>query len=148
RFDLAQTYTLWSGLLGGLFLSLSYFGCDQSQVQRYLTAKSIDEARHSLLMSAFVKIPFQLLILGAGVLTFLFYVFQAPPMLFNRAYDAQIAAGPQAAEYAALQREFDTAIVERKQAAIAENREQFLASDNHLQDIRARAVVVVKKSTG
>jgi SSS family solute:Na+ symporter len=148
RFDLSQTYTLWSGLIGGLFLSLSYFGCDQSQVQRYLTAKSIDEARHSLLMSAFVKIPFQLLILGAGVLTFLFYVFQAPPMLFNRAYDTQIAAGPQAGEYAALQREFDATVAERRQAGIVENRQQFLASDTHLQEIRARAVAVVKKSTG
>jgi SSS family solute:Na+ symporter len=148
RVDLTQTYTLWSGLLGGLFLSLSYFGCDQSQVQRYLTAKSIDEARHSLLLSAFVKIPFQLLILGAGVLTFLFYVFQAPPMLFNRAYDAQIAAGPQAAEYARLQREFDATVAERRQAGIQENRDQFLASDQRLQDIRARAVDIVKKSTG
>ena len=91
RFDLSETYTLWSGLIGGLFLSLSYFGCDQSQVQRYLTAKSIDEARHSLLMSAFVKIPLQLLILSTGVLVFLFYLFQTPPMLFNRAYDAQVA---------------------------------------------------------
>jgi SSS family transporter len=148
RVDLTQTYTLWSGLIGGLFLSLSYFGCDQSQVQRYLTAKSIDEARHSLLMSAFVKIPFQLLILGAGVLTFLFYVFQTPPMLFNRAYDAQIAAGPQAAQYAALQREFDATVAERRQAGIAENREQFLASDKQMQDIRARAVAVVKQSSG
>jgi Na+/proline symporter len=148
RVDLTQTYTLWSGLLGGLFLSLSYFGCDQSQVQRYLTAKSIDEARHSLLMSAFVKIPFQLLILGAGVLTFVFYVFQTPPMLFNRAYDAQIAAGPHAAEYATLQHEFDAELATRRQAGIEENREQFLAADGKLQDIRARAVAVVKKATG
>ncbi|HEX7794890.1 MAG TPA: sodium:solute symporter [Vicinamibacterales bacterium] len=148
RFDATQTYTLWSGLIGGLFLSLSYFGCDQSQVQRYLTAKSIDEARQSLLMSAFVKIPFQLLILGAGVLTFLFYVFQTPPMLFNRAYDAQIAAGPHASEYAALQREFDATVAERRQAGIGENQDQFLAADRRLQDIRARAVDVVKKSTG
>jgi SSS family solute:Na+ symporter len=148
RVDLTQTYTLWSGLLGGLFLSLSYFGCDQSQVQRYLTAKSIDEARHSLLLSAFVKIPFQLLILGAGVLTFLFYVFQTPPMLFNRAYDAQIAGGPHAAEYAALQHEFDAGVAVRRQAGIDENREQFLAADRKLQDIRARAVAVVKEATG
>ena len=148
RFDTTQTYTLWSGLIGGLFLSLSYFGCDQSQVQRYLTAKSIDEARQSLLMSAFVKIPFQLLILGAGVLTFVFYVFQTPPMLFNRAYDAQIAAGPHASEYAALQREFDATVAERRQAGIGENQDQFLAADRRLQDIRARAVDVVKKSTG
>jgi SSS family solute:Na+ symporter len=148
RFDASQTYTLWSGLIGGLFLFLSYFGCDQSQVQRYLTAKSIDEARHSLLMSAFIKIPFQLLILGAGVLTFLFYVFQTPPMLFNRAYDAQIAAGPHASEYAALQHEFEATAAERRQAGIDENREQFLAADRRLQDIRGRAVDVVKKSTG
>jgi Na+/proline symporter len=148
RVDLTETYTLWSGLLGGLFLSLSYFGCDQSQVQRYLTAKSIDEARHSLLLSAFVKIPFQLLILGAGVLTFLFYVFQTPPMLFNRAYDAQIAAGPQAGEYAALQRNFEAVLGQRKEAALSENREQFLASDRQLQEIRARAADVVKKATG
>src|SRR6201993_5249112 len=93
-FNLSETYTFWSAMLGGTFLMLSYFGCDQSQVQRYLTAKSIDEARHSLLMSGFVKIPLQLLILTSGVLVFVFYLFQAPPMLFNRAYDARVAAGP------------------------------------------------------
>src|SRR6266566_2904017 len=69
-FDPRETYTFWSGMIGGLFLMLSYFGCDQSQVQRYLTAKSIDEARDSLLMSAFVKIPLQLLVLSTGVLVF------------------------------------------------------------------------------
>ena len=67
---LTETYTFWSGLIGGLFLMLSYFGCDQSQVQRYLTAKSVDEARQSLLMSAYVKIPLQALILLTGVLVF------------------------------------------------------------------------------
>src|SRR5258708_2697247 len=86
-FNLTETYTFWSGMIGGLFLMLSYFGCDQSQVQRYLTAKSIDEARTSLLMSAWVKIPLQLLILTTGVLRFLVYLFNTPPMLFNRAYD-------------------------------------------------------------
>src|SRR5205823_11810709 len=105
-FDLRETYTFWSGMLGGLFLMLSYFGCDQSQVQRYLTAKSVDEARQSLLMSAYVKIPLQLLILTSGVLVFVFYLFQTPPMLFNRTYDARVAASPQAGEYAALERQF------------------------------------------
>src|SRR5205823_574478 len=105
-FNLSETYTFWSAMLGGTFLMLSYFGCDQSQVQRYLTAKSIDEARSSLLMSAWVKIPLQLLILTTGVLVFVFYLFQTPPMLFNRAYDAQVAASPQAGEYAALERQF------------------------------------------
>src|SRR5580765_4604323 len=98
RFSLSETYTFWSGTLGGLFLMLSYFGCDQSQVQRYLTARSVDEGRQSLMMSAFVKIPLQLLILTSGVLVFVFYLFQTPPMLFNHAYDAQVAASPRAAE--------------------------------------------------
>ena len=70
-------------MLGGLFLMLSYFGCDQSQVQRYLTAKSVDEGRHSLLMSAYVKIPLQALVLLTGVLVFVFYLFNQPPMLFR-----------------------------------------------------------------
>ena len=83
HFDWRQTYTFWSGLLGGLFLMLSYFGCDQSQVQRYLTAKSVDEGAHSLLMSAFGKIPLQALVLLTGVLVFVFYLFNQPPMLFN-----------------------------------------------------------------
>ena len=116
-FNLSETYTFWSGMIGGLFLMLSYFGCDQSQVQRYLTAKSIDEARSSLLMSAWVKIPLQLLILTTGVLVFVFYLFNTPPMLFNRAYDASVAAGPRAAEYAGLQQAFDAEIAARRAAA-------------------------------
>src|SRR5881409_45226 len=115
-FNLSEKYTFWSGMIGGLFLMLSYFGCDQSQVQRYLTAKSIDEARRSLMMSAYVKIPLQLLILTSGVLVFVFYLFQTPPMLFNRAYDAQVAAGPHAAEYAALEQTFDREIATRRDA--------------------------------
>jgi SSS family transporter len=148
RFDVRETYTLWSGLIGGLFLSLSYFGCDQSQVQRYLTAKSIDEARHSLLMSGFVKIPLQLLILATGVLVFLFYTFQAPPMLFNRAYDSQVMAGPYAADYAALQRSFDQEIAVRRSAAIEGDRASFLASDGRLRALRTQAADIVKKTTG
>ncbi len=82
-FDLNERYTIWSGMLAALFLFLSYFGCDQSQVQRYLTARSVDEGRTSLLMSAFLKIPMQFLILLIGVLVFVFYQFQQPPMIFN-----------------------------------------------------------------
>jgi solute:Na+ symporter, SSS family len=148
RFSVSETYTIWSGLIGGLFLSLSYFGCDQSQVQRYLTAKSIDEGRHSLLMSAFVKIPLQLLVLGTGVLVFVFYVFQPPPMLFNRVHDAKVAAGPLAGNYAALQRDFDREIETRRSAGLANDTPAFLASDLRLKDIRTRAVDIVKRTTG
>ena len=148
RFDLHETYTFWSGMIGGLFLMLAYFGCDQSQVQRYLTAKSEDEARDSLLMSAFVKIPLQLLVLSTGVLVFIFYLFQAPPMLFNRAYDARVAAGPYAVEYASLERQFDAAIGLRRQAAERADREGFLTTDARVLAIRKRASDIVKLTTG
>jgi Na+/proline symporter len=147
RFDLRETYTVWSGLLGGLFLMLSYFGCDQSQVQRYLTAKSVDEARHSLLMSAYVKIPLQLLILGTGILVFVFYVFITPPMLFNRIHDARVASSSRSGEYADLQRQFETAIGERRDAARRGEPAAFVAADARVNDIRARAVAVVKEAT-
>ena len=147
-FNLSEKYTFWSGMIGGLFLMLSYFGCDQSQVQRYLTAKSIDEARQSLLMSAYVKIPLQLLILTSGVLVFVYYLFQTPPMLFNRVYDAQVAASPEASHYAALQRIFDEELAVRRNAAERYDRAAFLASDARVTAIRAQAVGAVKRATG
>ncbi len=147
-FDLRETYTFWSGMIGGLFLMLSYFGCDQSQVQRYLTAKSIDEARQSLLMSAFVKIPLQLLILTTGVLVFVFYLFQTPPMLFNRVYDAQVTASPRAQEYATLEQAFDGEIATRRAAAARSDREAFLASDRRVREIRSKATQVVRQASG
>jgi SSS family solute:Na+ symporter len=91
-FDLTNPYTFWSGIIGGTFLMLSYFGTDQSQVQRYLAAKSVDEARSSLLMSAYWKIPLQALVLLVGVLVFVFYVFERPPMLYNPVQDAAVRA--------------------------------------------------------
>jgi SSS family solute:Na+ symporter len=146
--NLTERYTFWSGMIGGLFLMLSYFGCDQSQVQRYLTAKSVDEARHSLMMSAYVKIPLQLLILGTGVLLFVYYLFQTPPMLFNRVYDDRIAGSAYAADYSALQQEFDRSVAERRAAAERGERDAFLASDARLQDVRARAAALVKHASG
>ena len=90
--DPSVRFTFWSGTIGALFLFLSYFGTDQSQVQRYLTAKSVDEARTSLLMSAYWKIPLQALVLIIGVLMFVFYLFTPPPMLFNRVHDERVRA--------------------------------------------------------
>jgi Na+/proline symporter len=148
KFDLRETYTFWSGMIGGLFLMLAYFGCDQSQVQRYLTAKSEEAARDSLLMSAFVKIPLQLLVLSTGVLVFIFYLFQAPPMLFNRVHDARVAAGPYAAEYASLEGQFDAAIALRRQAAERSDRDAFLSADSRVLAIRERATDIVKLTTG
>ncbi len=84
-FDLNNKYTLWSGLLAGMFLQLSYFGTDHSQVQRYLSGSSIRESRMGLIFNGFVKIPMQFFILLTGVLVFVFYQFQEPPIYFNEA---------------------------------------------------------------
>lgn len=97
-FDLSRRYTLWSGLLGGFFLSLSYFGTDQSQVQRYLSGASVKESRLGLIFNAVVKIPMQYAILLLGVLVFVFYQFTPAPIVFNRsswdaAYAREQAAG-------------------------------------------------------
>ncbi|MDH3492467.1 MAG: sodium:solute symporter [Acidobacteriota bacterium] len=116
-FDLTEKYTIWSGLIAALFLFLSYFGCDQSQVQRYLTAKSVDEGRTSLLMSAVLKIPMQFMILLIGVLVFVFYQFQTPPMIFNAA-EATAAAKRAPAAYKQLEDEYKTAHSERNKAAV------------------------------
>jgi len=147
-FNLSETYTFWSAMLGGTFLMLSYFGCDQSQVQRYLTAKSIDEARQSLMMSAWVKIPLQLLILFTGVLVFVFYLVNPPPMLFNHVHDAKVAASAQAGEFAALQREFDIELATRRDAAVRADRDAFVGSDARLKAIRSKASAVVKTASG
>ena len=91
-FDLHRPYTLWSGLLGGFFLSLSYFGADQSQVQRYLFGASLRESRLGLMFNAVAKIPMQFFILLLGVLVFVFYQFAPSPVFFNRAaWNAQLA---------------------------------------------------------
>ena len=161
-FDLNETYTFWSGLVGGLFLMLGYFGCDQSQVQRYLTARSVDAGRYSLMMSAFAKIPLQMLILLTGVLMFVFYLFNQPPMLFNSAHDAEVQTSGRAAEYAALDEQFGQAYATRRQAAddVVQARQSgdtaqeasavrtFLDRDRQVVDLRERAVGLVRDVTG
>lgn len=82
--DLSERYTVWSGLTGGFFLALSYFGTDQSQVQRYLGGKSISESRAGLLFNAVLKIPMQFFILFIGVLVFVFFTIEKPPLHFNQ----------------------------------------------------------------
>lgn len=83
KFDLNNPYTVWTGLIGGFFLQLSYFGTDQSQVGRYLSGASVNQSRLGLLMNGLVKIPMQFLILLIGVLVFTFYQYNRPPIFFN-----------------------------------------------------------------
>ncbi len=101
--DPNNTYTIWSGVIGGFFLALAYFGTDQSQVQRYLTASSLRQSRLSLVFNAFVKVPMQFFILSIGVFLFVFYHFERPPLVFNAAEVAQVEASPYAGQLHALE---------------------------------------------
>ncbi|MGH7530509.1 MAG: sodium:solute symporter [Gemmatimonadales bacterium] len=143
--DLTNDFTVWSGVIGGTFLMLSYFGTDQSQVQRYMTAQSVDQARSSLLMSAYWKIPLQALVLLIGVLVFVFFVFQKPPLLFNPTQAQAVqAAAPE--RYAALDERYRTALEERERAAqaaaLARERGDRAAADASLALFRAREAEV------
>lgn len=160
RFDLKETYTLWSGLIGGLFLMLSYFGCDQSQVQRYLTAKSVDEGRTSLLMSAFIKIPIQFLILLIGVSVFLFYQFERPPLIFNPVEKLKAEQSARGDDFKKLESDYDAASERRRQAAlalmnarksdgdIAAARANYLSQNAAMSEIRERGVQLANDAAG
>ena len=158
-FDINETYTFWSGLIGGTFLMLSYFGTDQSQVQRYLAAKSVNAARTSLLMSAYWKIPLQALVLLVGVMVFVYYQFQQPPLLYNPAHENAVVE-VRGAEYEALQARYGEALVEREGAArsVADAAGQdatrqaamddFLAREATVEEIRAEALSMAEEVTG
>ncbi len=160
-FDFSRTYTFWSGILGGTFLMLSYFGTDQSQVQRYLAARSVDEARSSLLMSAYWKIPLQALILLTGVLVFLFYLFQPAPLLYNPSQSAQVEQ-QEPALFAALQTRYATAVSARQTAArtaasvrhggsdvqVRASLDAFRASEASVTAIRTEALAAAARASG
>lgn len=114
EFDPNDRYNVWSGLIGGMFLALAYFGCDQSQVQRYLTGRSIAQSRLSLLFNAVAKIPMQFLILFTGAMVYVFYLFNQPPMVFHPGEMKKIE---QRADAADLQTRFETAWKAREHAA-------------------------------
>ena len=158
--DPQLTYTVWTGLLGGLFLMLSYFGCDQSQVQRYLTGRSLRESRISLLFNGFAKLPVQFVILLTGALLFVFYQFEKPPVLFDPATLAA-ARAERPAEMERAEAAYDRAFTERREAALsfaaAEGdpapamsaaRERFLAAEQGFQDRRGDAVRVAEEVRG
>ncbi|MEQ1643058.1 MAG: sodium:solute symporter [Pyrinomonadaceae bacterium] len=149
-FDLKEKYTIWSGLIGGLFLMLGYFGCDQSQVQRFLTAKSVDEGRTSLLMSAFLKIPMQFGILLIGIMVFIFYQFTAPPIVFNA---AEVSKASQTAEFQHIQGKYAAAHAERRSAATSfdttapETRQAYIDADKKFNESRKEAVAYVRSTS-
>ncbi len=117
KWDLTNKYNVWSGILAGTFLFLSYFGTDQSQVQRYLSGKSLNESRLGLLFNGIFKVPMQIGILLVGIMVFMFYQFNPAPLHFNNANVELIKESNYAEEFASLEREHEQAM-EGKKAAI------------------------------
>jgi SSS family transporter len=159
RFD--TRYTFWSGMTGGLFVALAYFGTDQSQVQRYLGGASLTESRLGLLFNGLVKVPMQFGILFVGLMVFVFYQFHQPPLFFNQAELDKARSGPAAAQLASLetsfagafgdkQRELDALLDARAahdRAAEASARERLRAADARAQNLRRDAKALLARAT-
>jgi len=150
-FDPKSKYTFWSGITGGLFLALSYFGTDQSQVQRYLSGKSIKESRMGLIMNGLLKVPMQFFILLVGVMVFVFFQFNKAPVFFNPLGE-QIYETSAAEEYRAIESTYDQLYVKKQelyktvsQTGITDNlTTQISALNKKENSIRNQAKAVIK----
>ena len=162
KFDPKDRYNIWSGVIGGFFLQLSYFGTDQSQVGRYLTGSSVGQSRLGLIMNGLVKIPMQFLILLIGVLVFAFYQFNRPPMFFNQYEVKQVKNSSYASSYNKLETQYSAAFETRKakandlvKAFDSKDQEQINQAQSALKQadarslaIRKQAIAVMKKNNG
>lgn len=160
KFDRRNQYNIWSGIIGGFFLQLSYFGTDQSQVGRYLTGSSIGQSRMGLIMNGLVKIPMQFLILLIGVLVFAFYQFNRPPMFFNQYEVRQVKKSNYASQYNKLEAQYADVFEQRKNKAndlikafdskdpgkISQAQETLKIADKQSMTIRKEAIAVMKKN--
>lgn len=117
-FDLENRYTVWTGVIGGTFLMLSYFGTDQSQVQRYLTGRSVRESQRGLIMNGILKVPLQFFILLVGVMVFVFYQFNPAPLNFNPAATQTVLASENSEQYQGLIQDYDQLQNEKQQLSI------------------------------
>jgi len=160
KFDPNNRYNIWSGIIGGFFLQLSYFGTDQSQVGRYLTGSSVGQSRLGLIMNGLVKIPMQFCILLIGVLVFAFYQFNRPPMFFNQYEVKQVQNSSYGAKYTALDKQYDAVFAQRRAKAdnliaainsknetqITQAQTQLKLADKQAGDIRQQAIGLMKKN--
>ena len=141
-----KRYTFWSGIFGGFFLALSYFGADQSQVQRYLAGASVTASRFGLLFNAVVKVPMQFLILLLGAMIFLFYQFEKPPIYFNQpAYERAVALG-HGSELTQLQSEFDEVFARKRAALISASSDKLLKLDAEARSIRDQTKTILERA--
>ena len=106
EFDISDRYNVWSGMTAAVFLFLSYFGTDQSQVQRYLSGQTLSQSRMGLIMNGFLKIPMQFIILFIGVMVFVFYQFFLPPVVFNKVQTDKLRESEYAGEFEGLEAEY------------------------------------------
>lgn len=144
-FSFNDQYNVWSGVIGGTFLALAYFGCDQSQVQRYLTGRDITQMRLSLLFNAVAKIPMQFFILFTGAMVFVFYVYEKPPVNFNPQLNAALERQAGASEVKAR---YDAAFEARRAAARASDWAQFKDAQRDLEAARGSASRMANRATG
>jgi Na+/proline symporter len=161
-FDLNSRYNVWSGIIGGFFLQLSYFGTDQSQVGRYLTGSSVGQSRLGLAMNGLLKIPMQFLILLVGALVFAFYQFTTPPLFFNQVQVDRIQNTTYAGEYQQLEERHEQIQAEKRphvlalnealhrddEAAINQSREVLGDLEVQVQAVRKDAQVLLSKANG
>lgn len=159
-FDLENRYTLWTGLIGGMFLALSYFGTDQSQVQRYLTGKSVAQSRMGLLLNGLVKVPMQFFILFLGAMVFVFYQFNLPPVFFNSVERNNILKSEYAEEFLLVEEKHKQVFEEKKivieemlsavksgdENLITSSKEKLEDVNSNFKEVRGEAIEVMKKN--
>ncbi|MDI3322065.1 sodium:solute symporter [Pinibacter soli] len=143
-FNWSDRYNIWSGLIGGFFLALSYFGTDQSQVGRYLTAKNVSESKTGLLMNGIVKVPMQFLILLIGALIFTFYQFNQAPIFFNQAQVNKLAASPKKDTLRFMEQQYNLLSAKKKELSATFVQEEkhgsaSAATINELRNVNAES---------
>ncbi len=158
-FDLNTRYNIWSGLIGGTFLMLSYFGTDQSQVQRYLSGKSVTHSRMALLTNGLVKIPMQFIILYIGAMVFVFYQFETPPIFFNPVQEENVKNSHFAQKYTNLENQYDKihqqkqnqirellqAIDSDNKTLVAKQKQSLNRLNNHAKEIREEGITLIRQ---
>ncbi len=161
-FDTKSRYTFWSGITGGLFLALSYFGTDQSQVQRYLSGKSLRESQLGLVFNGLLKIPMQFFILLVGVMVFVFYQYNPSPLNFNPAATEAVMNSEYAKDYSILQEgqerleaekkmaqnKFSAALELKEYSAVEEAKQQIISLNVKDSTNRAAAKALIKEADG
>jgi solute:Na+ symporter, SSS family len=159
-FDLHNRYNFWSGLVGGLFVALAYFGTDQSQVQRYLTGASVTQSRLGLLFNGLAKVPMQFFILLIGAMVFAFFQFERPPLFFNPVEVEKVRQSTYAGQFLETEQRYNKALDQRSttaieyveakkhgdEASVATSQTKFLAASRQAEEIRAEGIKILQRN--